>query len=49
VVDAHEVVEVFAGAPVEQVADEVEAAFPGFVAAFVDVGFDVGVLGGRLV
>jgi hypothetical protein len=48
VVDADEVVEVFARAAVEQIADEVETALPGFVAAFVDVGLDVGVLG-RLV
>lgn len=36
VIDAHEVVNVLAGAPVEKVAYEIDTAFPGFVAAFID-------------
>lgn len=44
VVYTDEVVEVFSGTPVKQVANEVEAAFPGFVAAFVDVWAEVGCL-----
>jgi len=42
--DAHEVIEIFPWATVEQVADEIEAAFPGLVAAFIDVLAEVGVL-----
>jgi hypothetical protein len=49
VLDADEVVEVFARTALEEVRGEVDAAFPGFVAAFVDVGLEVGVLGIRLV
>lgn len=42
VVDAAEVVEVFARATVEQQLGEVDGALPGLEAAFVDVGADVG-------
>jgi len=44
VIYADEVIEILARSAVEQVADEIEAAFPGFVAAFVDVGAEVGCL-----
>ena len=44
-VHTHEVVEIFAGPAVEQEFHEVEAAFPGFVAAFVEGGEEVGGLG----
>jgi hypothetical protein len=44
VVHADEVVKVFAGATVEKKANKVDTAFPGFIAAFVDVRFDVRVL-----
>ena len=42
--DAHEVIEIFPWSTIEQVADEIETAFPGLVAAFVDVLAEVGVL-----
>lgn len=42
--DAHEVIEIFPRSTIEQVADEIETAFPGLVAAFVDVLAEVGVL-----
>jgi len=44
VVHADQVVEIFPWAAVEKEADEVDTAFPGFVAPFVDICFDVGIL-----
>lgn len=43
-VHADQVVEIFPWAAVEKEADEVDTAFPGFVAPFVDICFDVGIL-----
>jgi len=42
--DAHEVIEIFPRSTIEQVANEIETALPSFVAAFVDVLAEVGVL-----
>jgi len=42
--DAHEVIEIFPWSTIEQVADEIETAFPGLVAAFVDVLAEIRVL-----
>ena len=44
VVHANKVIKVLAGSAVEEKAHKIDTAFPGLVAAFVDVRLDIGVL-----